>query len=67
MMGTIVATFLLCWFPFGLMFAGSPFSKTLEKMFEDNQEIIDLITWIGKLLYCIISFFIVSRGLFASL
>ena len=49
MMGVVVATFLLCWFPFGLMFAGSPFSRTVEQMFDKHQGLIDLVTWIGKL------------------
>jgi hypothetical protein len=50
MMGLVVATFLLCWFPFGLMFAGSPFSRTVEQMFDKHQGLIDLVTWIGKLI-----------------
>ena len=51
-----MATFLICWFPFGLMFAGSPFSWTVEKIFDDHEELIDLVTWIGELIdlfdYC---------------
>ena len=47
MVGTIVLTFLFCWFPYALMFALSPFSPDIEHFFTDNH-LVDLVTWLGK-------------------
>ena len=47
MVGTIVLTFLVCWFPFALMFALSPFSQHIEDFFTDNN-LVDFVTWLGK-------------------
>ena len=49
MVGTIVLTFLLCWFPFALKFALSPFSRVIEDFFSDNK-LVDFVTWLGKYL-----------------
>ena len=46
-MGVVVASFLICWFPFALMFAGTPFNARIGKFFEDNH-LQDIATWIGK-------------------
>lgn len=49
MVGTIVFTFLLCWFPFALMFALSPFSQDIEDFFTKNN-LVDFVTWLGNYL-----------------
>ena len=47
MVGVVVLTFLICWFPFALMFAGSPFSDTLATFF-NRYKIEASVTWLGK-------------------
>ena len=47
MVGTIVFTFLFCWFPYALMFALSPFSPDIEHFFTENH-LVDFVTWLGK-------------------
>ena len=37
MVGVIVSAFLLCWLPFAVMFAGSPFSSHIGHFFESNE------------------------------
>ena len=49
MVGTVVLTFLFCWFPFALMFALSPFSPDIGHFFTDNN-LVDFVTWLGKYL-----------------
>ena len=51
MVGTIVLTFLVSWFPFALMFALSPFSQDIGNFFSDNK-LVDFVTWLGKYLQC---------------
>ena len=46
MVGVVVLTFLICWFPFALMFAGSPFSISLATFFAENR-LEETITWLG--------------------
>ena len=47
MVGTVVLTFLFCWFPFALMFALSPFSPKVGHFFTDNN-LVDSVTWLGR-------------------
>ena len=47
MVGVIVSAFLLCWLPFAVMFAGSPFSSHIGHFFESN-ELADTVTWLGN-------------------
>ena len=47
MVGMIVSAFLLCWLPFAVMFAGSPFSSHIGHFFESN-ELADTVTWLGN-------------------
>ena len=47
MVGVIVSAFLLCWLPFAVMFAGSPFSSHIGHFFE-SHELADTVTWLGN-------------------
>ena len=47
LVGVVVGSFLVCWFPFAIMFAGTPFNASIGKFFEDNH-LQDIATWIGK-------------------
>ena len=47
MVGVIVSAFLLCWLPFAVMFAGSPFSSHIGHFFT-SHELADTVTWLGN-------------------
>ena len=47
MVGAVVLSFLICWFPFALMFAGSPFCSSLATFFADHG-LEEPVTWLGK-------------------
>ena len=46
MVGVIVSAFLICWFPFAIMFAGTPFSPNIGAFFVNNN-LEDTVTWLG--------------------
>ena len=46
MVGVIVSAFLFCWFPFAIMFAGTPFSPNIGAFFVNNN-LEDTVTWLG--------------------
>ena len=46
MVGAIVSAFLICWFPFAIMFAGAPFSPSIGAFFVNNN-LEDTVTWLG--------------------
>ena len=48
MVGVVVLSFLICWFPFALMFAGSPFFPILATFFEKQHGSEESVTWLGK-------------------
>ena len=46
MVGVIVSAFLICWFPFAIMFAGTPFSPSIGEFFVNNN-LEETVTWLG--------------------
>ena len=46
MVVVIVSAFLFCWFPFAIMFAGTPFSPNIGAFFVNNN-LEDTVTWLG--------------------
>ena len=48
MVGVVVLSFLICWFPFALMYAGSPLSKIIETFFA-QPGLEEGVIWLGKL------------------
>ena len=47
MVGVVVFSFLFCWFPFAIMFAGTPFSSKVGNFFVEYK-LEDIVTWLGK-------------------
>jgi len=47
MMAVIVGTFVLCWFPFAVMFILLPYNADVAEYLFANPYIIEIITWIG--------------------
>ena len=54
MVGVVVLSFLICWFPFALMFAGSPFCSSLASFFDDYG-MEEPVTWLGKAGYILVT------------
>ena len=48
MVGVVVLSFLICWFPFALMYAVSPLSKIIESFFA-QPGLEEGVIWLGKL------------------
>ena len=48
MVGVVVISFLICWFPFALMYAGSPLSKIIETFFA-QPGLEEGVIWLGKI------------------
>ena len=47
MVGVVVITFIICWFPFALMFTVSPVSNSVAQFFEEN-ELEEWATWLSR-------------------
>ena len=48
MMMVVIGGFVVCWFPFAIMFVLFPTNESAAIFFDSNLKIVELITWLGK-------------------
>ena len=48
MMMVVIGGFVVCWFPFALMFVLFPTNESAATFFVSHPKIVELITWLGK-------------------
>ena len=48
MMMVVIGGFVVCWFPFAIMFVLFPTNESAAIFFDSNPKIVELITWLGK-------------------